>query len=162
MAIKYTITQEINLPKEKVVQLFDNEDNLKQWQPELREIVHLSGEPGEEGARSKLVYQMGKRQIEMEETILSNDLPDGMHLLFTTKGVKNEQSHHFSAISDGQTKWESHNIFHFSGFMAVAAFFMKGAFKKQTAKYLRRFREFAEGTKQEGGNPAPIIEGANE
>ena len=66
--MKYTTEIEINLPVEKVIELFDNSDNLSKWQPELISFKHLSGEPGQVGEKSKLRYRMGKREIEMMET----------------------------------------------------------------------------------------------
>lgn len=41
----------------------------------LQSFEHLSGTPGQVGARSKLVYKMSKRHIEMIETITVRKLP---------------------------------------------------------------------------------------
>ena len=67
--MKYNVEITINLPRTKVIELFDSTENLYKWQPGLMSFDHLSGTPGEVGAKSKLLYKMGCREIEMIETI---------------------------------------------------------------------------------------------
>ncbi|MFQ5507583.1 MAG: SRPBCC family protein [Planctomycetota bacterium] len=51
----YTVEVDIDLPRERVIELFDNADNLYKWQPGLQSFEHLSGEPGQPGASSRMV-----------------------------------------------------------------------------------------------------------
>ena len=74
--MKYTVETEINLPIARVVELFDDPENLKHWQPGLLSFEPISGTPGQPGAKSKLKYKMGKRDIEMVETISVRNFPD--------------------------------------------------------------------------------------
>ena len=76
MALDYTTTIVIDLPRDKVVALFDEPANLQKWQRGLLSFEPLSGQEGQAGAKSKLVFQMGKRRMEMIETITRRDLPD--------------------------------------------------------------------------------------
>lgn len=142
--MKYTVDIDIDLPREKVIELFDNPDNMPKWQPELISFQPLSGEPGQKGATSKLIYKMGKREVEMIETITERKLPDVFAGTYETQGVLNINANRFEALSESRTKWISENEFKFSGFMSIMALFMKGSFKKQTGKYLEQFKAFAE------------------
>lgn len=148
--MKYTTEITINLPRERVIELFDNPDNMKHWQPGLISFEHLSGEAGKPGARSRLKYRMGKREIEMIETITARNLPEEFHGAYEAKGVFNIQKNYFIPVSDTQTKWVSESEFKFSGLMSVMALFMKGAFRKQSMKYLEQFKAFAEGAEAGG------------
>jgi len=74
--MNYSTTIDIDLPIDRVIELFDNPDNMKKWQPQLESFEHVSGESGKPGAKSKLKYKMGKREVEMIETITVNNLPD--------------------------------------------------------------------------------------
>lgn len=142
--MKYRTYVEINLPIEEVIQLFDNPDNMKHWQPELISFEPISGDPGQAGAKSRLTYQMGKRKVEMIETITERRLPDHFSGTYEASGVYNQVVNTFEKLSDSKTRWITDNEFKFSGFMKIMAFFMKGAFKKQTYRYLIQFKEFAE------------------
>ncbi|WP_420581143.1 SRPBCC family protein [Reichenbachiella sp.] len=142
--MKYTVDIIIDLPRPKVISLFDNPDNMHKWQPDLVSFDHLSGDPGQPGAKSKLHYKMGKREMEMIETVTKNDLPNEMCGTYETKGVFNIISNRFEEVSEKQTRWVSENEFQFSGYMKLLGIFMKGAFPKQTLKFMNQFKTFAE------------------
>lgn len=75
--IKYSRTIIIDRPIDKVVALFDNPDNLSKWMEGLLSFEHLEGEPGQPGARSRLRFRMGKREMDMIETVTERNLPPG-------------------------------------------------------------------------------------
>ena len=143
--MKYSNEVIINLPLNRVIELFDSEENLFNWQPELISFEHVSGEKGEVGAKSKLRYKMGKREVEMIETITVKDLPKEFSGTYEAKGVWNEVKNYFEVIDENTTRWHSDCHFEFSGFMKIMAFIMPGMFKKQSQKYLDQFKTFAEG-----------------
>lgn len=141
--MKYTNEVEINAPVDKVVALFDDPGNLAKWQPGLVSFEPLSGTPGQPGAKSRLRYKMGKRDIEMIETITVRNLPQEFSGTYEAKGVYNIVKNRF--IAEGsRTKYIAENEFRFSGLMKLIGFLMPGAFKKQSQKYLVLFKDFAE------------------
>ena len=142
--MKYSNEVVINLPLEKVITLFDSEENLFKWQPELLSLEHLSGEKGKAGSKTTMKYKMGKREIDMIETITLNDLPREFTAIYEAKGVWNEMKNVFEEIDAKSTLWRSDSYFKFSGFMKLMGFFMPGAFKKQSQQALDRFKAFAE------------------
>lgn len=143
--MKYTQEIIINKPIKEVVALFDNPNNLYEWMEGLQKIEHLSGTPGEPGAKSKLLFKMGNREIEMIETITARDLPTEFSGTYEATGVFNIQKNKFISISDNQTKHVTENEFQFKGvMMKLMGFLMPGAFKKQSYKYLKAFKTFAE------------------
>ena len=139
----YSVSVEINLPRDRVIELFDNPDNISKWQPSLLSFKHLSGELGQPGATSELIYKMGKRDIVMIETIIERNLPQSFAATYTTKGVWNQVANHF-AEQDGKTTWTINTVFKCTGFLRVMAFFMPGMFKKQTTADMLRFKYFTE------------------
>ncbi len=54
--MKFTCAVKINLPVEKVARLFDDKNNLKDWQEGFVSSESISGKPGEVGAKSKIIY----------------------------------------------------------------------------------------------------------
>ena len=143
--MKYTVEISIDLPREKVIELFDSTENLKQWQTGLVSFEPLSGNPGQVGAQSKLHYKIGKREIEMVETITKRELPDRFWGTYETKGVWNEVRNSFDATDENHTRWTAESEFKCSGLgMKLMCMLMPGAFKKQTLKYMKDFKAFAE------------------
>ena len=142
--MKYSNEVTINRPLEKVIELFDNPANMPKWQPGFISMEHLSGTPGQPGAKSKLKYKMGKREIDMIETITTRDLPKEFHGIYEAKGVYNVQKNYFSSIGENQTKWVAETEFRFSGFMKLFGWLLPGTFKKQSQQFLDLFKAFAE------------------
>ncbi|MDE5419623.1 SRPBCC family protein [Labilibaculum sp. DW002] len=142
--MKYTDEIEINQPINKVVELFDNEDNLFKWMNGLQSIEHLEGKPGEKGSTTKMLFKEGKREIEMIETILENKLPEEFTATYEAKGVYNLAKISFVSLTDSKTKYLTEQEFQLKGFIKLIGWLMPGVFKKQTNKYLKMFKEFAE------------------
>lgn len=142
--MKYQLEIVLDLPREMVIELFDNPDNMKHWQQGFVSMEHMSGKAGEKGAKARLKYKMGMREVEMVETIINRNLPHEFSGTYEAKGVWNEVNNFFYDKENGQTKWITLNDFRFSGFMKIIAFFMSGSFKKQSFKYMEDFKTFAE------------------
>lgn len=142
--MKYTTKILINLPRSKVIELFDSTDNMYKWQPELISFEPISGVPGKVGAKSKMRYKMGKREVDMIETIIKQNFPDEFNCTYEAKNVWNLQQNTFIETNKSETEWISISEFRCSGFMKIICWVMPGAFKKETLKHMKRFKEFAE------------------
>ena len=142
--MKYTCRIEINKPLETVVSLFDNPDYLGKWMNGLQSFEPLSGTPGQPGAKSKLKFKMGNREIEMIETITVRNLPAEFSGTYETKGVVNIVKNYFESLPGNKTSYISEQEFQFTEFMKLIGMLMPGAFKKQSMKHLADFKNFAE------------------
>lgn len=144
--MKYNLEIEINLPRKTVIELFDNVENLAKWMDGLQSFEHLSGEAGQVGAKSKLVFKMGKRDIEMIETVTVRNLPEEYSGTYDANGVHNIVKNKFFELPNGHTKYLTEQEFQFKGFMKIIGFLFPSAFKKQSLKYLVDFKRYAEST----------------
>lgn len=143
--MNYTVTVEIDVPRARVVELFDNPDLYPKWQECLVSLERLEGDPGQVGTRTRLRHQMGRRKYEMVETVTVRDLPDVFTATYEADGVWNEAVNRFTEREGGGTRWTIETEFHCKGFMRVMAFLMPGMFKKETQKVMNAFKVFAEG-----------------
>lgn len=143
--MKYTSEIIVDVPLNKFIKLFDNVENMKHWQEGLAAIEHLSGDPGMVGAKMKLTYTTGKREMELIETITHRKLPHEFHGTYSAKGIDNNIENYFEELPNGSTKWITKCDYMPLNFMMRAMlFFMPNAFKKQTMKYMKDFKNFAE------------------
>lgn len=134
----------IDLPREDVIAKMQEPSNYKFWQRGFISYTHLSGIPGKEGSKSRLLFKMGKREIEMTETIILKVIPKKLYASYVAKGVFNTQKNHFEKIAENKTRWIADIDFQFSGFMRIIGLLNPGAFKKQSQQYMRDFKDFAE------------------
>ncbi len=141
----YTVSIDIELPRERVIELFDDPDNLVKWQPGLLSFERISGEPGQPGARSKLTYQHGKRTMDLIEVLEVRKLPEEFHGRYEWPGGSNTLENYFHELGPGRTRWESRCSYHFTSIpMKLMGLFASGMFKKQNQKWLQHFKEFCE------------------
>lgn len=154
--MRYQFEIEINAPRERVVELFLDPDNLQKWQPDLVSFEQISpGAPREVGAKTKQVHRMGKREVEMIETITVHRPPEEFAANYEAEGVSNLVSNRLTATTRGTTRWILDSHCKFSGLMMkLMALLLPGMFKKQTLTFMQRFKEFAEKSVREG-EPTP-------
>lgn len=144
--MKYALDIDIDRPRDEVVALFDDPDNLKHWQPGFLSFEPLAGTPGEPGAQSRLRYTMGKGELEMVETITERALPERFAGTYAAKGVENSVVNRFEELDGGaRTRWHLESDFRFTTLsMKLMAKLMPGAFQKQSREFMERFKAFAE------------------
>ena len=148
--MQYTHSILIDLPLKQTIAKMDSLENLKKWQDGLVEATVISGKFGEEGAKTRLKYDFGSRKMTLLETIIKTNMPHELVASYTTKGVYNEQHNRFKATDDGKTIWESDSTFKFEGLgMKLVGLLFPKSFEKQSLKYMKAFKAFAE------GNPTP-------
>ena len=117
---------------------------MKEWMEGLQKVEHISGEPGKAGAKSKLHFLHKKREMVLTETILEENLPKQIKFSYESPMGYNEVEMEFEPIGDSQVKQINNSYFELKGFMKIMGVFMKGAFKKQSLKYLDAFKQYAE------------------
>lgn len=147
--MKYSLHIDIQRPRDNTVAIFDNPDHLPRWQPDLLELEPLVGIPGQPDSQMRLVYRMGKREMQMTETVVERQLPDRIAMRFETTGMINHQVNRFEDLG-GATRWHCDNEFIGTGWMmTLMTWLMPGAFRKETLKVMQRFKEFAENQQQD-------------
>ena len=143
--MNYTCEVVINLPRERVISLFDDPANLVKWQPGLVSFEPLTGVPGQPGARSRLTYRLGRRTIEMVETVTTRNLPREFSGTYATEGGCSTVRNEFHEETASRTRWLAHSEYRCDGLpMRLMSWLMPSAFRRQTQKFMDQFKAFAE------------------
>lgn len=136
--MKYTVTVEINCPRDEMLEYFQDMTFMKVWQPNFQSLQVLEGQPGCVGSVSKLSYLEREKPSVIKETILHKALPDDFNFLYEAKGVVNYANNHF--IDQGEScLWQATHTFEFKGLMKILNLFKK-MFVKQTTSDMARFK----------------------
>ncbi len=144
--MKFICTVEISLPINRVVELFDNNENRKQWQEGFVSTTPISGSPGAPGAKSRIVFHLGKRKLELIETITARNLPHEISGLYEHIHMVNTMKNCFTVLEKNKTRYDAEIEYtKFNGVVpSLMAFFMPGVFKRQVQNTLEQFKAFAE------------------
>src|SRR5262245_37177955 len=139
-AVKYTVSIEIALPRERTAQLLADPAHLPNWLRGL--VLHepLSGVHGHVGTESRVVLQTGQQTMEGTETITRRD-PTDLHAIpsdsvvrfdreIVADGMWSAARERLTEAGPGTTLWESENEYRFSTLpMRLLAPFLRGAFR---------------------------------
>ena len=140
--MKYTVSIEIALPRERAVQLLADSAHLPKWLRGL--VLHepLSGVHGQVGTESRVVMQMGQQKMEAIETITRRK-PANLHGIprdsvvhfereIVAEGMWNAARERLTEAGPETTLWESENEYRFSSLpMRLVGLLMPRAFRKQ-------------------------------
>ncbi|NND94471.1 MAG: SRPBCC family protein [Flavobacteriales bacterium] len=145
---KFTCSVDINAPMHKVVELWQDPNQLQHWQEGFLGIEPLSGEKGAVGSTMKMRYKMNrsKKEFQLIETILVNDLPNQFIGQYEGPGMVNTMNSEFQELPNGMTRWQAEIDYKIiRGFMMkLIAAIAPSMFKRQTQKWLDRFKELVE------------------
>lgn len=152
--MKYTLTIEIALPRKKVLQLLEDSAHRPMWLRGL--VLHelRKGAEGQVGAESRIVFQSGKKEMELIETITRRE-PNDLHDVapdcvvhfereIVADGMWSAAREQLSESGPESTLWKNENEFRFSGFKRFLAPFLRHFFIKQSRQVLQDFKSFAE------------------
>lgn len=153
--MKYTVSIEVALPLERVVQLLADPAQMPKWLRGL--VLHepISGIHGQVGTTSRIVMQMGQQRFEGIETITRREpvdlhgIPNGSVVQFdreiTGEDMWSAVRDRLSEAGPQTTFWQSESEYRFSGLMMrLVALLMPGAFRKQSRQHMQDFKAFAE------------------
>jgi|SRR5712671_4101970 len=143
--MKHTV--EINLPINKVIELFLDKANFKDWKKDFISYEHIQGTPDEIGSSDKLVF----KRVTLIETVTSKKLPSEISYEYEHKrGTKtimiHKASNHFTLLQENKTLYElDSEITKIFGLLPkIIMGLMKGASNKYAQDQLNQFKLFAE------------------
>jgi hypothetical protein len=91
--------------------------------------------------------------MDMTETILKHQLPKEFSAYYEAKGMKNWVRNSFIPLDDKRTKWITENRFKGEGILRLMLWLMPASFRKQSFRYMKDFKAFAEASQSEQAGP---------
>ena len=141
---------EINAPRNKVIEYFSNPEYLKEYQDGFVSKELISGNFGQNGAVSKMLYQTGKRKMTLVETIINNDFPESFDAHYHHKFMDNTMKCYFQELDSSTTKY-SYEVEYtrINWFLPkLMALLFPSIYRKQIEKWVRQFKHFVENQMQ--------------
>lgn len=144
--MKYKGAIIINKPRNEVTDLFINSDYNKEYQDGFIKKELISGTKNQNGAKSKMYFKYGKRDMILTETITQNNLPDSFEANYYHKHMENTMKCVFTKISDTQTRYEyEYEYIRINWFMPkLMAILFPNMYRKQGEKWIQQFKHFVE------------------
>jgi hypothetical protein len=136
----------LNKRRLDVWRAFDNQENLKRWQPTLQSVQHIQGTPGHEGSVAVLTYNEKGRRVILEQVILEKSAPERYSTTSYGEHSSNRVVNTFVADAATQTRWELEATYRFRGMWRLLTPLLRPAIRRQTLTEMERFKKFVEET----------------
>lgn len=136
----------IDADRRSVWRLFDDPENMKRWQPNLKSWTRIEGERGHPGSVAELIYDENGRDIRMIECVTERREPDFMAGSYASDFGNAIIVNHFEEVSDGQTRWVAYWNYTFKGVFRLLSPLLRGSMRKRLDDDLQRFKLFVEST----------------
>ena len=144
--MKFSASIDIHKPRDTVVQYFIDPQYLVEYQDGFVRKELIEGEAGQPGAVSNMFYQYGKRDMELRETVKSNELPDRFEAFYHHKHMDNTFVATFTTIDENTTRYTMEvNYVRMNWIMPrLMAILFPGMYRKPGEKWMKNFKAFVE------------------
>ncbi len=144
--MKFKGSIDIKAPIDKVTAFFADPKYLKEYQEGFIRKELISGTPGTAGAKSKMYYKMGKGEMELTETVTSNELPHRFEGHYHHKHMDNTMVCTFSVLGDNETRYESEIEYTRINWIMprLMAILFPSMYRKPAQRWMNNFKVFVE------------------
>jgi len=129
---------------EDVAMVFGNPENTLKWLEGLRSVNLVSGDLGEVGSKSKVVFDSAAGRMEMTETVTVRDLPCEYATTYEGVGYFSWSHHAFEQIDQNSTRYILEQEVQLHGALKAASFLLKGTIRRQVKRTAAAFKKFTE------------------
>ena len=142
--MKLNFEQTIDASLRTVWAAFNTSSNKRRWQQNFESYTHKSGDPGQSGAISELIYNENGKMIVISELITELRKPTFLSAVYESKYATTIIVNHFKSIDGNTTRWTAWCNFTFKGFMKIMALFIAATIRKRTEDDMHRFKLLVE------------------
>jgi len=136
----------VKKPQQEVAKLFADPKNLQEYQDGFIKKELVSGKAGKVGAVSKMYYSAGNRDMELVETITSNNLPNSFEAHYHHEHMDNTMKATFVALNANETRYEYEYEYTRMNWLMprLLSILFPNMYRKPAEKWIRQFKEFVE------------------
>ena len=137
---------EVNVPQEKLAELFADPENYKKWMGDLEGYEIISGKPGMVGSKYRLMQKNGDKNTDFIATVTASNLPNEFSMNVEEPNVAQVSvTGQFVVLSPEKTKFISKEEFKFKGISnKIGGLLYQRSIKGDHHRYTMNFKHFAE------------------
>lgn len=144
--IKHSGYIDIDKPLQVVTDMFVDTKYLHEWQEGLIKKVLISGIENKDGSVSVLHYKNKKQEMELVETIVSNQLPHCIEATYHHKHMDNTMKCVFTALDAQRTRYEYYVAYTRIDWIMPRLFsiLFPSMYTKPGERWMKNFKTFVE------------------
>ncbi|MGG8496572.1 SRPBCC family protein [Tenacibaculum sp. TC6] len=142
--LNYTSKVTIDKPVEEVFSLFNNDENLPKWIPEIKSVKSIQKQEGVVGSTYAVAVESQGQEIILEEKIMAYEPNKNIKLFFKGGGMLKTDDYHFESENQKTTITLITQCKSSSFILGCMLPYVKGKLAAQDQQYLTNFKQFAE------------------
>jgi hypothetical protein len=123
---------------------------MKIWLKELNSYQPITGEPRQEGTKTRLLVNVGGG-MEVTETVLTVDFPNRFSTHYEMQGGTFVADSKLEHVDEKNTRYVLEHHFQFTGPLKMVTALLKPAFIAHSKQIMENFKALAEDEKNEKG-----------
>lgn len=140
----YNAQVSVNKSVEEVFKAFNNQENIKNWIPELKSIEVINENPGRTGSTYKMVVENQGQEISMTEKVLAYVPNEKVTIYFDAENMLKTDDYVFKE-NNGITIVTLNSSCKSDSYIMACMFpYFKGTFQSQDQSYLNNFKTYIE------------------
>lgn len=140
----YSAQVYVNKPIEDVFKVFNNQENLKNWIPEIKSFEVINENPGKTGSTYKMVVENQGQEISMIEKVLAYVPNEKVTIFFDAENMLKTDDYNFNE-KDGKTIVTLNSSCKSDSYIMACMFpYFKSTFQEQDQAYLNNFKAYIE------------------
>jgi uncharacterized membrane protein len=140
----YSVEVSINKPLEETFQIFNNQELMTQWVPQITQVEAIKENPGMIGSEYRITMDNNGQAVTMKEKVLAFVENEKVTQYFDQEGVLKTNDYTFTADGN-QTKIVLNATYQGESYILNCVFpYFKGTFKGLDETNLENFKQFAE------------------
>ena len=141
----YQVKVQIDKPVAEVFTVFNDQEQMKVWMPELKSIEPINVNPGIVGSEYKMTVENNGQLMEMHEKVMAYVQNQKVTLYFDADDMLKTDDFNFSELVDGGTLIEKNVAYKSDSYLMSCLFpYFKGMFIDIDQKYLDNFKAYIE------------------
>ena len=141
---KYSTEIQVNKPLSETFQMFNNQESIGQWIPEITKVETIEERPGLVGSEFRITMDNNGEIMTMKEKVLAYVENKKVTFYFDAEGVLKTDDYTFSS-NGNSTTIKLDVSFQAETYILSCMFpYFKGTFKGVDEKYLNNFKNYIE------------------
>lgn len=145
--MKYTNSVRIHRDRNLVLRLFLDTRYLRKWMKGLYSFHTVQGQKGRLGSRTRMVFQMGKKQKVFYQTLIEKSYPHCYGFQFDSEYGISEVRYIFVPLANQHTLLETHTRLKLTGLTKLLSVIAPKLFRKKSQRHIEDFKYFVESIK---------------
>jgi len=143
--MKFSVDIDILAGRERLLPIFMDLQQIKNWRSDVSDFKVLAGKPGESGASIQFTCKIGvQNNVAVIETLETNSLPNDVTYTNSAPQLWYRCKNSFFPVGEHKTTWVREYEYRTTGIYKAIRLIAPGRFRRQALKEMQDFKRYCQ------------------